>query len=116
MENNVQQLIDDEKSKIDKELYLKEVFFLVSQHDSDHDFKVYTYISNPNGRNCFGFLGFDTEVGQVTFAVEWSEMTRRNQLELVPEPEHFILLESRDEFCEFFEGILLTKIVEKRKK
>lgn len=110
--------INDAKIKIDKLLYERDVFFLVTEHDTDNfEFKSYAYFAtSPKKRKLFGFIGYDITTNKVTFAAEWENMTKRNKLEGLPDPEFFILLENEEEFVDFFAGVLLTEIVSKREE
>ena len=113
---SIQDKINDMKIKVDKLLYEKGVFFIVTEHDADYfKFRTFAYFSAPNRRKCFGFIGYNLEENCVTFASEWKEMSERNRKEGLTEFEHFILLENEEEFSDYFAGVLLTEILNKRK-
>jgi hypothetical protein len=114
---SIQDKIDDAKIKIDKALYLAGVFFIIEESEAkDGSYKTYVYMSAPNNVQKFGFIDFNEEKGKIQYIAEWIEMTKRNEVEGVENPETYIPLNNDKEFVEYFSGISLGKILENRKK
>lgn len=113
---SIQDKIEDAKIKVDKALYLKEIFFLIEPMQAkDDSYIAYCYLSDTNGEK-FGILGFNEETRKPEYVAEWIAMSRRNEIEGVENPEAYILLKNDKEFVEYFAGKSLSKILSNRKK
>lgn len=109
---SIQDKINDTKIRIDKTLFEKDVFFVTEKKESDDNTYVgYIYLAAPNNNKKFGVIAFDEVKNKIQFIVLWVEMTERNILEAVEEPETYIFLNSEKEFVEYFTDISLTKIL-----
>lgn len=114
---SIQDKIDDAKIKVDKALYLKDLLFLIEPMEANDDsYTAYCYLSEYNGQEKFGILGFDEKTRKPEYVVEWIQMSKRNEIEGVENPESYILLKNEKEFVEYFTGKSLTKILDDRKK
>lgn len=113
---SIQDQIKDAKLKVDELLYERDVLFLIDESASKNDeYQVYSYITSPNRRKKFAVIGYNNEKQCIAFACEWMEMSKRNRLEDMPDPEFFLLMNDVNEFVDYLAGVPLTKIFDKRK-
>ena len=97
----IQDQINDAKIKLDKALYEAGVSFLIEEMEAkDNSYTAYCYWSAVNGAEKFGILGFDEIKNKPEFVAEWMQMTKRNEIEGVENPESYILLKNEKEFVE----------------
>lgn len=114
---SIQDKIHDAKIKVDKALYNAGVFFLIEEMEAkDDSYTAYCYLAAANGCEKFGILGFNEETKKPEFVCEWVEMSKRNEIEGVENPEAYILVKNEKEFVDYFGGKSLSKILSDRKK